>query len=151
MTKLTREDWIEIYYALDSKLQLVRGWAENEKGLPDGERAYLMSEDEPHPHACDDKAWAEHLESIMEKLGPDGEHMIAPSTPDARTFTVVLLYPDYMNDSGTETYICDVEAPDRERAITLAQEKASQAQGDDPPEPDDFAPLAVFLGPTHLE
>jgi hypothetical protein len=45
--KLTKEDWIEIYYALDTK-------------------AYNIYED---------AKWAAHLRNIMEKIGPDGENM----------------------------------------------------------------------------
>lgn len=46
MPKLTKEDWVEIYYALEYKLET----------FPDM-----------------DDAWTGHLEDIMEKIGVDGE------------------------------------------------------------------------------
>ncbi len=50
--ELTREDWAEIYYALDSKRVLV---------VQGG-----------YGHQS---AWAGHLADIMEKIGPDGRNM----------------------------------------------------------------------------
>lgn len=83
MTKLTREDWVEIYYALDSKLQLIRGWSENEAGAGESEeRSYTMFEDAPHPRQGDDAAWIAHLERILEAIGPDGENMTARERED---------------------------------------------------------------------
>ena len=55
MISLTREDWSEIYYALESKsLALQQG-----KYGP---------EDEPGQ----DTEWIAHLDAIREKIGPDG-------------------------------------------------------------------------------
>jgi hypothetical protein len=55
MLKLTREDWCELYYALDSKsLALKQG--------------KYGSRDKP----SDDPKWIAHLEAIKQKIGPDG-------------------------------------------------------------------------------
>lgn len=73
---LAREDWIEIYYALESKLELVRGWSANEAGAGVGEeRSVSIFEEGPHPHAGDDAAWIAQLERIIEAIGPDGQNM----------------------------------------------------------------------------
>lgn len=52
---LTAEDWIEIYYALDTKVDLI------EKGHYDDE--------DPG------ETWGPHIREIMEKIGPDGQNM----------------------------------------------------------------------------
>ncbi|HVN91219.1 MAG TPA: hypothetical protein VMT61_15515 [Candidatus Binataceae bacterium] len=55
MLKLTHDDWAEIYYALESKLdELRQGRLGNE--LEKGE----------------DKKWVLHLEAIKKLIGPDG-------------------------------------------------------------------------------
>ena len=55
MLKMTREDWCEIYYALDSKsLALKQG----KYGAPD--------------KPSDDPKWIAHLEALKHKIGPDG-------------------------------------------------------------------------------
>jgi hypothetical protein len=46
---LTNDDWVEVYYALDSKLRSV---------TVDG-----------------DRRWKAHLKEIIEKIGPDGRNM----------------------------------------------------------------------------
>ena len=46
---LTKEDWVEIYYAVQDK------------------RASAV--------VCNDRKWRNHLEEILEKIGPDGENM----------------------------------------------------------------------------
>ena len=53
MSELTAHDWIEIYYALESKLH---GLAES-KDTEWGQR------------------WCRHLTQIMDKIGPDGRNM----------------------------------------------------------------------------
>jgi len=53
--KLTREDWAEIYYALDRKAFAVRR----------GEYA-------PEDAHGQDAAWVAHIEAIKEKIGSDG-------------------------------------------------------------------------------
>lgn len=54
---LSKEDWIEIYYALDTKKSQI------EKG------EFSMDD------RADSVAWAQHLRSIMQTIGPDGCHM----------------------------------------------------------------------------
>ena len=61
-------------------------------------------------------------------------------------YSVLLLYPDYVNDSGTETYYAWVEALDAIEAIAKARGKAVQANDCVDIEPDDFAPLLVTAG-----
>lgn len=48
--QLTKEDWAEIYYALDSKWQ--------------------------SPTCVGDGSWQRHLRRIMDKIGPDGSNMV---------------------------------------------------------------------------
>jgi len=53
--KLKKDDWVEIYYALELKLDRIK------EGLY-GDRK-------------DTGRWANHLDSILQKIGPDGEKM----------------------------------------------------------------------------
>ena len=46
---LTNDDWVEIYYALEGKLQ--------------------------SQTVADDRRWQAHLQEIIEKIGPDGRNM----------------------------------------------------------------------------
>ena len=55
MVNLTREDWSEIYYALESKSLALR-------------QGKYGSEDEPGQ----DAEWIAHLDALREKIGPDG-------------------------------------------------------------------------------
>ena len=58
MNGLTKEDWVEIAAAVDSKrLRIIAG----DYGESDTD--------------CDMPAWAAHLETIIDKIGPDGENM----------------------------------------------------------------------------
>jgi hypothetical protein len=59
MNNLTREDWIEIYYALTSKQASVDSGNYGD----DDERIGEIAE------------WSKHLETIIDKIGPDGENM----------------------------------------------------------------------------
>jgi hypothetical protein len=61
-------------------------------------------------------------------------------------YSVLLLYPDYANDSGTETYYGLVEAADPDEAIELAQRQAAASLDGVEMEPDDFTPLLVTKG-----
>ncbi len=63
-----------------------------------------------------------------------------------KPWSVLLLYPDYANDSGTETYYAFVEASDPIDAIACARRQASEAQEGIDIEPDDFAALLVTEG-----
>lgn len=56
MENLTNKDWVEIYYALDSKATAV------ERG------EYTQSQRHK-------REWAAHLREIMNTIGPDGENM----------------------------------------------------------------------------
>ncbi len=55
MISLTREDWSEIYYALEAKLQALR-------------QGKYGPEDEPGQ----DAQWIAHLDALRAKIGPDG-------------------------------------------------------------------------------
>jgi len=58
MERLTKEDWVEIYYALDTKRDQIENgdFGEGEGG-------------------DENEDWIAHLDAIMEKIGPDGENM----------------------------------------------------------------------------
>jgi hypothetical protein len=60
-----------------------------------------------------------------------------------KPYSVLLLYPDYANDSGAETYYAFVEAADPIAAVAVAQRQAS---GEDRHDPGDYAPLLVIEG-----
>ena len=55
MVRLTKRDWAEIYYALDTKV----------RELGNGR---FGEETEPRQ----DARWATHLKKLMRKIGPDG-------------------------------------------------------------------------------
>ena len=60
--RLSREDWAEIYYALDSKRTLIlEGKYDDDEDTADT----VLQE------------WAAHLEGIMEAIGPDGTVALA--------------------------------------------------------------------------
>ncbi len=81
--------------------------------------------------------------------------------PAKKPYSVLLLYPDYANDSGTETYYALVEASDPIEAVAQAQREAFVAQAQREAfaaqeegldyEPDDFAPLLVTGGHHHSQ
>ena len=70
----------------------------------------------------------------------------AASDPSKKPYSVLLLYPDYANDGGTETYYAWVEAPDPLAAIALARRQALAVQVGVVFPPDDFVPLLVTEG-----
>jgi hypothetical protein len=55
MIRLTRNDWVEIYYALDTKLLALR-----------------QGNYSPEDILGQDDAWLVHLEKIKKKIGVDG-------------------------------------------------------------------------------
>ncbi len=55
MISLTREDWSEIYYALETKSRALR-------------QGRYGPEDEPGQ----DAAWTAHVEAVKQRIGPDG-------------------------------------------------------------------------------
>lgn len=64
MMQLSTEDWVEIWCALSSKAHQLRN---GDFGESDGD--------------CDVEGWAAHLESIMERIGEDGEHAVEGVAP----------------------------------------------------------------------
>lgn len=64
-------------------------------------------------------------------------------------YSVLLLYPDYLNEDGTETYFCHVEGNSIADAVEAAQIEAAEANNCPPAEADDFAELITF--PGHIE
>ena len=74
---------------------------------------------------------------VRAKLATNGE---------AEPYSVLLLYPDYANHSGNETYYAFVTASDPLDAVAKAQQKAAAAQEGIDIQPDDFAPLLVTEG-----
>ena len=74
------------------------------------------------------------------------EESPAVSDPEQNPYSVLLLYPDYANDSGYETYYALVEAADPDEAVAAAQREAAAAQEGIEIEPDDFHPLLVTPG-----
>jgi hypothetical protein len=71
---------------------------------------------------------------------------IPPAPTENRPYSVLLLYPDYANDGGDETYYAWVEAPDPVEAVTVARRQALAAQEGLIFPPDDFTPLLVTEG-----
>lgn len=67
-----------------------------------------------------------------------------------KTYTVLLLYPDYStHDYGGETYLAVVQAPDAGYAVFRAQVEAETASCDEDGgyiAADDFRAIAVFEG-----
>lgn len=66
--------------------------------------------------------------------------------PRPRPYSVLLLYPDYANDSGAETYYSFVHASDAVQAVAEARRQAAEAQEGGAIAPDDFVPLLVTDG-----
>jgi hypothetical protein len=65
-------------------------------------------------------------------------------------YTVLPLYPDYLNDNGNETYLAHVKTVDPRSAVKAAQQQAVAANTDEHgcnlSDPTDMAPLIVFAG-----
>jgi hypothetical protein len=78
-----------------------------------------------------------------EEGGPKAE-----GDPAKKPYSVLLLYPDDVNDSGSETFFAWVEAPDSITAVAVARRKAvaAQEEGAEYYEPADFVPLLVIAG-----
>ena len=62
MNKLTKEDWIEIYYALVDKQARIEEGELGEDELENSEQG-------------DATTWSAHLGAIIDKIGPDGGNM----------------------------------------------------------------------------
>jgi hypothetical protein len=63
-----------------------------------------------------------------------------------KPYSILLLYPDYADDTGYETYYALVEAADAIEAVAVAQRQAVADQEGIEIEPDDFRPLLVTPG-----
>lgn len=71
------------------------------------------------------------------------------SDQPVRSWTVLLLYPDYLADNyGQETYLTWVNATSAADAEKFAREEAAQANNYEPDDAENFAVLFVTLG-TH--
>jgi hypothetical protein len=105
----------------------------------------------------DDEALDCEGPSSVRERKPDGTwRKISPSewsvVPDGtKPYSVLLLYPDYANDSGTETFYALVLAAEPTAAVNAAQRQASISNPDIAFEPDDFAPLLVTEGHHYSE
>jgi len=113
-------------------------------------------------HDRDDEALEAEGPCNVREEQPDGTWLKVPSSvweaiPTAasdsarKTYSVLLLYPDYANDSGIETYYTFVEAVDPIEAVALAQRQAVTAQECMDGDPEDFAPLLVTPGHHYSE
>ncbi len=63
-----------------------------------------------------------------------------------KPYSVLLLYPDYLNDGGQETFYAFVTACDALQAVTAAQAQATAAQLATIDDPTDFHALLVTQG-----
>jgi hypothetical protein len=109
-------------------------------------------------HDRDDEALdAEGPCNVREKQ-PDGTFLKLPTSqweavPTAgsdsakKPYSVLLLYPDYANGTGYETFYAFAEAANVIEAVALAQRQAAAAQeGVGIDDPTDFHPLLVTPG-----
>ncbi len=110
----------------------------------------------------DDEALESEGPCNVREKQPDGTFLKLPrsqweAVPTAgsdsakKPYSVLLLYPDYANDSGTETYYAFVEALDPIEAVATAQREAVTAQDGVDVDPEDFAPLLVTPGHNYSE
>jgi hypothetical protein len=113
-------------------------------------------------HDCDDEALESEGPCSVREQQPDGTFLKVPKSewqagPTAaihsgkKPYSVLLLYPDYANDSGTETYYALVEAADPDEAIELAQRQAAASLDGVEMQPEDFVPLLVTQGHHYSE
>jgi hypothetical protein len=68
-----------------------------------------------------------------------------------KPFSVLLHYPDYLDDTGYETFYAFVEAPEAIEAVTVAQRQAIAAQAVEIDDLTDFVPLLVTEGHHYSE
>jgi hypothetical protein len=100
-------------------------------------------------HALDNLPRAVKQAQAAVALATDGRPPWSiTDTPSAgsKPFSVLLLYPDFVNDYGTETYYAFVEATDQIDAVAVAQRQAVAAQCIEIDDPTDFVPLLVTEG-----
>lgn len=82
-------------------------------------------------------------------LATDGRPPWGIANPNAalgKPYSVLLLYPDYANDSGYETFYAFVTACDPLDAVAVARRQAVAVNDCVEIEPDDFHPLLVTEG-----
>ena len=80
----------------------------------------------------------------------EGENMSREPGSRIKKFTVLLLYPDYMNDGGHETFMTHVEARNVKSAENKAQKEAASFEGNSAcNDVTDFAVISVIEG--HLQ
>jgi hypothetical protein len=105
----------------------------------------------------DDEALESEGPCNVREQQPDGSLRMLPrsqwaTNPEHETesgktpYSVLLLYPDYATDSGTETYYAFVTALDPTEAVAVAQREAAGSQAPLYIPPEDFAPLLVTAG-----
>ena len=85
------------------------------------------------------------------KLPPSEWEAEPPIASHFKSYSVLLLYPDYANNTGNETYYALVEAVGPNEAVAVARRQAVAAQDGIEIEPDDFIPLLVTPGHHHSE
>lgn len=84
--------------------------------------------------------------------GIAGDFRVDRATKPLLPYSVLLLYPDYINEGGTETYFAHVGAANPVQAIQAARTLATAAQEPDAVyDPDDFAPLICIAGHHQAE
>ena len=96
---------------------------------------------------------ARACQNAVEKATASGPPWdITDALPGARKpWSVLLLYPDYANDSGTETFYGFVQAGDALSAVAEAKRQAVAAQAGIEIDPDDLAALLVTQGHRYSE
>ena len=110
----------------------------------------------------DDEALESEGPCNVRERQPDGTYLKLPRSrweavptdgndSGKKPYSVLLLYPDYANDNGTETYYAFVEATDPIDAVAMAQHEAAATQDGMDGEPEDFAPLLVTPGHHYSE
>ena len=106
----------------------------------------------------DDEALEAEGPCNVREQQPDGTFLMLPrsqweagSNCGTKPYSVLLLYPDYANNSGTETFYAFVEAVDPIQAVAKAQREAAAAQDGVGVDPQDFALLLVTPGHNRSE
>jgi hypothetical protein len=108
-------------------------------------------------HDRDDEALDSEGPCNVREKQPDGTYLKLPpsewepappsgSKAGTKPYSVLLLYPDYANDGGNETFYAFVEAPDPIEAVAVAQRQALQVNEWVENDAVDFTPLLVTEG-----
>lgn len=116
---LNRQDWIEIFYALESKIS---------SGIGDG-------------------PWRAHLEAIKKKIGPDGYRAFklgVASKPDD-WWTVALAWSEDLSGKQLHRYV-ESAGGGMSRAIDFAKSGFIRALEDASIRHDDIVVVGVFKG-----